>query len=908
MYKIEQLGTAVRKIILGQRGENLANEIQIDVSKWLEKCPDANFSISVIRPDEELPYLAASTLNGNILTWTPDAGDTALPGIGKMEICAVSGDRILKTPVVVTQVYDCLYDDPSDPPEAAQGWLAQLRDTQAYVEQAVDNVSLAEQNTQGYLNESRQISESFHGIEVTEEMPVHPNTDMWVDPSKQKSVKLLEDTDVDATLSILGKAADAAATGEKFKQLQNNTNESFSQLKDDLGGIKDATYILSYTNKAELFNKEIRFKGDNASDVEYIITMENDMAKYYINATGTKSGVLSNITNEYIEYTSDDVLLVDVGGNNGIILSMRIRMFDAEKTVLGDKYPRCPIANGKSDSRNWTGFGLYDGCAYIQIISITIPAGNNVEIKNFRVIPKTELDRGFDNLKDYISLNDAKISAVENSVRDLEQANKEIKDAIDGKLLGDGSVTMDKIVSDMSVQSELQLFDARKITTNKIINDDGTISDSSNANFKITGAMTVDTSRPVYMIELDPTRYTVIRNDIVLATGVLSSANVIDSVLGIRKIPEINVGVGELYLQISSADTTTIVSQRLDAVKASPSPVKVIKSEYVEHLTDTIEKCNEANNRIGQVEENVVGLTAKVEKTTGSYITCWGDSLTAGGVWSQITQINPWEQVIADKTGIPIYSFGVGGEASETICARQGALSIMVNNITIPSASSESVVVGKDFLYTNEGSKVTPLLQGSGGINPCLIGGVEGNLSRDSSGNYLFTRLTDGDAVSIDRPTAIITNALRNYNNGILIIFMGQNDTTGSIDDAIRLHRLMIQTNMATSKKFMVIIRHTGTAESMQTLETAFKREFGRNVVCLREYLSTPIYNEAKEIISCYGLQDAGLEPTEADLQAIAVGSCPPSLLKDSIHFNDTGYTVCGGEIYRKMNELQLFN
>ena len=249
MYKIEQLGTAVRKIILGQCGENLANEIQIDVSKWLEKCPDANFSISVIRPDEELPYLAASTLNGNILTWTPDAGDTALPGVGKMEICAVSGGRILKTPVVVTQVYDCLYDDdPSDPPEAAQGWLAQLRDTQAYVEQAVDNVSLAEQNTQEYLDESRQISESFHGIEVTEGTPVHPNTEMWVDPSKQKSVRLLEDTDVDTSLSMPGKAADAAATGEKIKQVQDSTNESFSQLKDDIVNIaktEDGFYTLN---------------------------------------------------------------------------------------------------------------------------------------------------------------------------------------------------------------------------------------------------------------------------------------------------------------------------------------------------------------------------------------------------------------------------------------------------------------------------------------------------------------------------------------------------------------------------------------------------------------------------------------------------------------------------------------
>lgn len=279
------------------------------------------------------------------------------------------------------------------------------------------------------------------------------------------------------------------------------------------------------------------------------------------------------------------------------------------------------------------------------------------------------------------------------------------------------------------------------------------------------------------------------------------------------------------------------------------------------------------------------------------YIECWGDSLTMQGTWTKM---------LKEASGLPLYNFGVGGESSEAICSRQGALAMYVNNIVIPTEGG--VIVANDFmkahgLYNDE--PVRTLLQGEGGgftekansINPCYINGIEGVLSYESSTkNYIFTRTKSGEAVIIDRPTDIVTNAVKNYNKGIMIIFTGQNDTTVDLDKSVRLIKHMIEINQRTHKQYIVIIRHTGTAESMTTLEKRMVEEFGRNTLLLRPYLVE------------YGLKDNDLSPTTDDSAAIAVGSCPPSLLADSIHFNDKGKKAVGNAVIRKFRDLGYIN
>lgn len=275
------------------------------------------------------------------------------------------------------------------------------------------------------------------------------------------------------------------------------------------------------------------------------------------------------------------------------------------------------------------------------------------------------------------------------------------------------------------------------------------------------------------------------------------------------------------------------------------------------------------------------------------YITCWGDSLTAMGGWTQ---------KLAQLTGLPVYNGGTGGETSKTIMARQGGDVMLVNNITIPSAKSPvTLATMKDDkgISTYFGNKVTPLLQGGGHMNPCTIGDVEGTLRwtgsshADTTGIWTFTRNNVGEEVVINRPTALVTNYDRTKNKPkVMIIFIGQNGGWDNITHLIQQHRLMIEHSQCTD--FLVLGLSSGSASSRKAYEDAMKNEFGRRFFSLRAYLSQ------------YGLEDLGIEPTERDLSMMEQGITPQSLLMDSVHYTNDCRALIGQLVYKQLKELNM--
>ena len=277
----------------------------------------------------------------------------------------------------------------------------------------------------------------------------------------------------------------------------------------------------------------------------------------------------------------------------------------------------------------------------------------------------------------------------------------------------------------------------------------------------------------------------------------------------------------------------------------------------------------------------------------GGYITCWGDSLTAGGGWTS---------TLESLTGMKVYNGGTGGENSQTIMARQGGDVMIVDNLVIPATTDPVTIATRSDdagIKTALGNKVTPLLQGGAHFNPCYIGDIEGTLRwtgsshADQTGVWTFTRSEAGERVVVNRPTAIRTDFDINRNRPrIMIIFIGQNGGYSSVDDLINQHRLMIEHSQATN--FIVLGLSSGTASQRADYEKAMRKEFGRRFISLREYLSQ------------YGLEDAGIEPTEQDLQMMEQGQTPQSLLSDSVHYNAQCKTVIGNMIYKKLKELNM--
>ena len=305
-------------------------------------------------------------------------------------------------------------------------------------------------------------------------------------------------------------------------------------------------------------------------------------------------------------------------------------------------------------------------------------------------------------------------------------------------------------------------------------------------------------------------------------------------------------------------------------------------------------------------------------------IVCWGDSLTsgAGGNSANYPQIlgdlikkeickqydlkadinSTFEKFLNTKdltVEIPVVNMGVGGEDTFTIIGRNGAIPYIVSEpLTIPAGTKPV-----DICFTSEnGNEVSPLRQGVAGVNPVIIGGVEGTLTvvqesyYSNQYSYQFTRTTAGEEQEIPVGTKIVTAASSQYLDYVTVIFIGTNGTFDTPEDLIAQQRAIIDHQIANKDRFLIIGLHTGWMEDRIELEEAMVKEFGNKYFNLREYMAK------------HGMPDAGLEPSEEDRIFMLDGRTPMGILTDGVHFKPVGYKLIANQIYKRMDELGYFN
>ncbi len=264
----------------------------------------------------------------------------------------------------------------------------------------------------------------------------------------------------------------------------------------------------------------------------------------------------------------------------------------------------------------------------------------------------------------------------------------------------------------------------------------------------------------------------------------------------------------------------------------------------------------------------------------GRSICLVGDSLTAGTDADYLAQL----------TGRTVRNLGVGGETSRTIVGRMGVWPILVtvDGGAIPAAGGVTVT-----LVSVDGGAVSPLLQhvtnGLASINPCVVEGVTGTLTR--AGDVLtFTRSTGGAVVPVPFPGMLTTSAYRERRGDIHILEMGQNGGYVDLDQLVAQQRAMDD----WSDYLLVRGFSTGTAASRAEADDKMLRAFGRRFVNIRAFLSSPA-----------AMAHAGLTPTQADLDAQAVGRVPPALLSDPVHLNNPGSRAKEWFTARRLKELE---
>lgn len=301
-------------------------------------------------------------------------------------------------------------------------------------------------------------------------------------------------------------------------------------------------------------------------------------------------------------------------------------------------------------------------------------------------------------------------------------------------------------------------------------------------------------------------------------------------------------------------------------------------------------------------------------------IVCWGDSLTAGAgsnghpyplvldklIQDNITkEYNKINSQISTKsqrlTNIPVVNMGVGGENTVTICGRNGSIPLIVSEDIIIPAECKATQI---YIKSSIGTGASPLRQGTAGMDYVIIDGVKGKIEiiqenyTSEEYSYVFTREKSGDSKTIKAGTPIITSGSENYLNYIPIIFIGTNGGYVNYQDLITQQRGIINHQKGNPKgRFIIVGLHYGKSmEEFEEMEAVMSAEYGDQFINLREYLCTQAMN------------DAGLQPTLKDTEAMANGLAPYSLLSDKVHFNEAGYKVLGELIYKRMEQLGYFS
>lgn len=267
-------------------------------------------------------------------------------------------------------------------------------------------------------------------------------------------------------------------------------------------------------------------------------------------------------------------------------------------------------------------------------------------------------------------------------------------------------------------------------------------------------------------------------------------------------------------------------------------------------------------------------------------IICWGDSLTFGEGGDGVT----FPLVLEEKLKLEVVNYGVQGETAEQIGIRMGAFPMSVGAFEIPA---EAVPAEVSLQYRGEDPVMMRL--GDCGINPCVIAGIEGNLSYDAAGDkYYFTRSEQGNAQKAEEGAGIKTFAAADKRaSDIIILFAGTNLAPDQehAGELIEADRQMLR-YLGTERYIVVGLTSLALVPDVAAINEALSEEFGEHFLDIRSYLLES------------GLSDAQITPTEDDKADLQAGEIPSSLRVDIVHGNSAFYRIIGEQIFEKLEVL----
>lgn len=150
----------ITRLELGYVGEGDSRVIEIDMSQWRKRWPDAIFGIVAKRPKETELYIAATETEGDTLSWEITAADVEVEGKGFAQIRAVNpmNGECYMARVVETKIdWSLGGSDGAVVPEASQNWVNQVLLAAQRAEAAADRAENAGADLYGVVDADRNV-------------------------------------------------------------------------------------------------------------------------------------------------------------------------------------------------------------------------------------------------------------------------------------------------------------------------------------------------------------------------------------------------------------------------------------------------------------------------------------------------------------------------------------------------------------------------------------------------------------------------------------------------------------------------------------------------------------------------------------------------------------------------------
>ena len=341
----------------------------------------------------------------------------------------------------------------------------------------------------------------------------------------------------------------------------------------------------------------------------------------------------------------------------------------------------------------------------------------------------------------------------------------------------------------------------------------------------------------------------------------------------------------------AAAEATATAVEEADLVTGSDSRMIQVSSHptYAYLLMDGNDRFAFAVRHNGIVEIPKLDLTnvaARIgsefdaaTKSDPTRVFAFGDSITEGG-----SPTPHWPTVLQSLLpgGTSVTNRGVSGQQAADIALRQGALKMFltVAGEGIPPAGGASCT------YT---LSITPANLRAYTIKGSLAG-IQGSLAYTPDGKATFTRSSEGALVPVAAGTPFIPEHSLNGRNGLNIFWAGRNDVgyneTNYDQSILGCTKAMVNHLNPEVKRFLVLSVLTTTAETKALSTSGYWRAQKVNEALKAEYPHQ--YVDMRRHIIDHGLSLTGITPTQADRDAIAADTLPPSLMSDQTHPNPT--------------------